>query len=101
MGRKVISKTSISSAASAVKSIGRARKESQDVGRVEETVEAVQQQMAALDADFKSETDALVSKIDPMTEPLTTLAIKPKKTNISIRLFTLAWAPYTDGKPAY
>ena len=57
--------------------------------------------MAALDADFKSETDALVSKIDPMTEPLTTLAIKPKKTNISIRLFTLAWAPYTDGKPAY
>ncbi|MEP6536437.1 MAG: DUF87 domain-containing protein [Bryobacteraceae bacterium] len=101
MGRKVISKTTISSAASAVKSIGRARKESQDVGRVEETVEAVQQQMAAVDADFKAETDALVSKIDPMTEPLTTLALKPKKTNISIRLFTLAWAPYADGKPAY
>jgi hypothetical protein len=101
MGRKVLSKTNISSAASAVKSMGRIRKESQDVTRVEETVEAVQQQMAALDAEFKAETDALQLKIDPMTEPLTTIAIKPKKTNISIRLFTLAWAPYTEGKPAF
>jgi hypothetical protein len=101
MGRKIISKTTIASAASAAKSVGRIRKESQDVARVEETVEAVQQQMANLDADFKKETDALQSKIDPMAEPLTTIAIKPKKTNISIRLFTLAWAPYTEGKPAF
>ncbi len=101
MGRKVISKTTIASAASAVKSIGRSQKESQDVARSQETVEAVQQQMAATDADFKTETDALVSKIDPMTEALTTLTIKPKKTNISIRLLTLAWAPNTEGKPAY
>jgi len=101
MGRKVLSKTNLASAASAVKSMGRVRKESQDVARVEETVEAVQQQMANLDAEFKAEADALQSKIDPMTEPLTTIAVKPKKTNISIRLFTLAWAPYTEGKPAF
>ena len=48
MGRKVISKTTIASAASAARSIGRSQKESQDVARTEETVEAVQQQMAAL-----------------------------------------------------
>lgn len=101
MGRKVISKTTIASAASAAKAFGRSRKESQDVVRTEETVEAVQQQMAEVDAGFKSEAGALLSKIDPMTEPLTTVAIKPKKTNISIRLYTLAWAPYTEGKPAY
>jgi hypothetical protein len=40
-------------------------------------------------------------RIDPMTEPLTTIAIKPKKVNISVRLFTLAWAPYTEGNPAF
>jgi hypothetical protein len=93
MGRKMISKTTISGAASAARSIGRARKESQDVARYEETVEAVQQQMADLDAKFKAEAESMQSKIDPMTEPLTTIAIKPKKTNISIRLFSLAWTP--------
>ncbi len=101
MGRKVISRTTINSAAAAAKTIGRARKESQDVNRTEETVEAVQQRMAALDSQFKAETDALQAKIDPMTEPLTNIVIKPKKTNISIRVFTLAWAPYTEGKPAF
>ena len=87
--------------ASAARSIGRARKESQDVARYEETVEAVQQHMNDLDAKFKAEAEAMQSKIDPMTEPLTTIAIKPKKTNISIRLFSLAWAPYANGTPAF
>jgi hypothetical protein len=69
-------------------------KESQDVGRAEETVAAVNEQMAALDAQFKAETEALEKAIDPQTEALETISLKPKKSNIAIKLFTLAWAPY-------
>ena len=93
MGRKVHQQDKFQAPHPPHSSIGRARKESQDVAAYEETVEAVQQQMADLDAKFKAETEALQSKIDPMTEPLTTIAVKPKKTNISIRLFSLAWTP--------
>lgn len=68
-------------------------KERQDIGRAEETVEAVQQQLSDLEAEFRSEMAALETKTDPLAEPLETVSLKPKKTNISVRLIALAWAP--------
>jgi hypothetical protein len=101
-GRKLLSKTNVASAASAARSMGRIGKESGDVARAQETVEAVTQQLADLEAQIKAETDAIAAKSDPMTENLQVCAIKPKKTNINVRLFTLAWVPYTsDGQPAW
>ena len=41
-----------------------------------------------------AETEVLASTFDRTAEAFETVAIKPKKTNISVRLFTLAWAPY-------
>jgi hypothetical protein len=32
--------------------------------------------------------------MDPGTEPLETVTLKPKKTNISVRSVVLAWTPY-------
>ena len=34
------------------------------------------------------------SKVDPMAETLEKVVVKPKKTNISVSLVALAWAPY-------
>jgi hypothetical protein len=106
LGRKVISKTTLNSAAQAARSMSRTYKESQDVGRYNESVEAVQQQLDDLNNQFQAEVDGLASKIDPATEQFETIAIKPKKTGISVRLLTLCWAPYvkdTSGqmKPAW
>jgi hypothetical protein len=64
------------------------------VARAGETVESLQKQIASLEAEFEAETAALAEKIDPLTEPLETLSIKPKKTDILVQLVTLAWAPY-------
>jgi hypothetical protein len=36
----------------------------------------------------------LETKIDPSTETLETLSLKPKKANVSVTLVTLAWAPH-------
>jgi len=94
MGRKAVSLTTLGRATTAARSVGRSMKEAQDVGRAEETVAAVNEQMAALDAQFKAETEALEKAIDPQTESLETICLKPKKSNIAIKLFTLAWAPY-------
>jgi hypothetical protein len=68
-------------------------KETQDVGRAKESVEAVEQAAADLDAQFKAEADALAASTDPLTEALETISLKPTRQNISVRLVALAWAP--------
>jgi hypothetical protein len=93
MGRKTISAGSIGRATTAARGVGRSMKESQDVNRAEENVEAIQQQYDDLSAQFKAETDALEAKIDPQTETLESISLRPKKTDIAVRLVALAWAP--------
>ena len=59
LGRKTISATNIGRATTAIRSAGRVMKESEDVGQAEENVAALQQQLGDLEAQFKSESDAL------------------------------------------
>jgi hypothetical protein len=94
MGRKAVSLSSLSRATSAARGVGRSIKESQDVGRAEETVAAVDAQLAELDAQFKKETTAIEASGDPQTENLETSIVKPTKANITVKLLSLAWAPY-------
>jgi len=61
------------------------------VGRAQETVEALQQQMADLEAEFKAEA---ASAALPGAESIQAITIKPTKQNISVKLVTLAWAPW-------
>jgi len=74
--------------------VSRSMKESQDVARAGETVEALQQQLADLEAQFQAESQALETSVDPMAEKFETITVKPKKTNISITLVALAWLPH-------
>jgi hypothetical protein len=94
MGRKTLSAGNIGKAATAARGVGRSMKESQDVARAEENVEAIQQQYADLEAQFKADVDALTGKIDPVTERLETVSLRPKKTDITVKRVALAWAPY-------
>ena len=94
LGRKTISLTSLGRATTAVRGVGRSMKESQDVGRAQETVAAINEQLAELDAQFKADTGAIEKSSDPQTEVLETTVVKPTKANITIKLLTLAWAPY-------
>jgi hypothetical protein len=94
MGRKTISATNIGRATTAIRSAGRVMKESKDVGAAEENVAALQQQLADLEAQFKSESDALAAATDPLNEKLETISIKPTKANIAVKLVALAWTPH-------
>jgi hypothetical protein len=80
--------------------------QSGDVNRAGETVEAIQQQLADLDAQFRADTDALSHAADPLTETLETIELRPSKTNINVRLVALVWLPFTRDtagmvKPAF
>ncbi|NJN95710.1 MAG: ATP-binding protein [Anaerolineales bacterium] len=93
-GRKVISSSTISKVSSAARKAGQAMEQSKDVGQATETVEAIQQQLADLQAQFAEETAVLEAKMDPQNETFETVAIRPKKTDISVQLVALVWAPY-------
>jgi hypothetical protein len=94
LGRKTISAGTISRATTAARGAGRSYKESQDVGRAQETVEAIRQQRDDLEAQLRAETADLEAKLDPTTERLETIAIRPKKSDIDVRNVALAWAPH-------
>ncbi len=94
LGRKTISATNIGRATTAIRSAGRVMKESQDVGYAEENVAALQQQLADLEAQFKTESDALAASTDPLNEKLESISIKPTKANIAVKLVALAWTPH-------
>ena len=93
MGRKTISATNIGRASTAARSVGRTMKERQDVGRAEENVSVLEQQLGDLEAEFKAETERLAERMDPAREQLERTALRPKKTNIAVNLFGLAWVP--------
>lgn len=94
LGRKTISQTNIGRATTAIRSAGRVMKESKDVGQAEDNVAALLQQLAELEAQFKAESEALAAAIDPLTEKLDSIAVKPAKANIAVKLVALAWTPY-------
>lgn len=94
LGRKRASMSTLGRATTAVRGAGRSMKEAQDVDRAEDNVTVIEQKIADLDAEFKSETATLERSFDPQTEQLDTVSLKPTKANISVKLLTLAWAPY-------
>ncbi len=94
MGRKTISASNLGRATTAVRSAGRVLKESKDVGVAEENVAALQQQLADLESQFKSESEVLASATDPLNEKLDTISIKLTKSNIAVKLVALAWTPH-------
>jgi hypothetical protein len=99
LGRKTISAANIGRATTAIRGAGRAIKESGDVGQAEENVSALRQQLADLETQFKTESDALAAATDPLNEKLERVSLKPTKPNISVKLVALAWTPHwRDGK---
>ncbi len=100
-GRKAFGVGTVGRAAGAAKGVSRSMKESADVARSSETIEAVTQQLQELQAALESEITELTEKSDPSTEPLNSISIKPKKKDITTKLVCLVWVPHlvTDGNP--
>jgi hypothetical protein len=91
-GRKTVSAGSIGRATTAARGAGRVFKEREDVARAQETVSAVQQALADLDAQLQGQLAEREARTEP--ERLETVALRPKKTDVRVRLCALAWMPH-------
>ncbi len=89
-GRKKVSVTNMGRVATAARSAGRVLREQGDVGRANETVESIDAQLQLLENELQAEIDRLHSESE-MNHELEELVIRPRKTNIQIKLFALGW----------
>ncbi|MEZ5356894.1 MAG: hypothetical protein R2762_30005 [Bryobacteraceae bacterium] len=83
--------SSVTKVISGARSAGRAYEQQKDVDRAEDSVERLEEQVKALQTDLQGQIDALSAAGDPMTEQFETISVKPKKTNISVKLVGLVW----------
>jgi hypothetical protein len=93
-GRKLRSTANVGRAATSFRSAGRVMREREDVAHAEETVDAVDKQIADLDVQFKTETEKLEGASAPDAIKLDEIEVKPKKADINVMQVSLAWVPY-------
>ena len=96
-GRKLASSATIGRATTAARSVGRVARERADVGRAEESLEALRGQLAALEAQFASETEHVGAVADPATIALEEVRIRPRKADTTVSRLALAWVPEPAG----
>jgi hypothetical protein len=88
LGRRAVSLSTLGRATTAARGVGRAAKELDDVTRASERVQRAQEELNQLQEQLDREVDGLVGKESTDVE---TVAIKPKRGSIDVRLIALAW----------
>ncbi|MBK8180942.1 MAG: ATP-binding protein [Planctomycetes bacterium] len=83
----------VGKASTAARGASRSARESSDVERAAETVEALRRQRADLEAEAQAELASADPRVDPASEPLEPVEVGLKKTNVTVRAFALAWVP--------
>jgi hypothetical protein len=106
LGRKVASVGTVGRATTTARGVGRAAREKGDIARARRDLEALYQKLGDLQAEFEEEISLLGESMDPAAFEITTTAVRPRKTDISVGQFCLAWLPHwlsEDGlvEPAY
>jgi len=93
-GRKKLSQSTLGRASTTAGRAGRILKESKDIERAEENVDEPKKQLDDLQRQLSEEAESAKMSIDPLSENLEALAVRPNKKDISVTSMSLAWAPY-------
>ena len=93
-GRGKVGVGTLGKVATATRGAGRAAQQAGDVTRAQESVEAVRQQYADLDARLQAEVDALGAAYDAQREALEEVVVKAKAADVHVQLCALLWVPY-------
>jgi hypothetical protein len=94
LGNKLASKTNLSKAGTAAKTLGRTAQKQGDVARAEESLESLQQQYDELSQQFQNEVDEIENKLNAHSLELETIDIPSKKSDIRLNRLALVWIPW-------
>ncbi|MDA0658598.1 MAG: ATP-binding protein [Planctomycetota bacterium] len=93
LGRRALSTRTLGHAASAAKGIGRASSQSAEVREAEKKLESVETEIESMEQELNTEIQAIEETLNPLKEQLEKFELKPRKTDIDVRLVALAWQP--------
>lgn len=93
LGRKKLSAGTLGKAATTMRGVTRSLDQAGDVNRAADTVEALQQSLADLDAQFREEAETLAQTWEGSANEVETLELRLAKTNIQLKLIGLGWTP--------
>jgi hypothetical protein len=94
MGRKAVSVSSAGRFGTAMRSASRIRKESMDVNRAQETLEATKLQLEELDQRLQEDIEGIEADLVPDEESIEEVLVKPKSSDMTLEFFGLVWMPY-------
>lgn len=94
LGRKAVSASSAGRFGTAMRSASRVRKESMDVHRAQDTLEATKLGLAELDQRLQEDIERIEATFDPDSENIQEILVKPKSSDMTLEFFGLVWMPY-------
>ena len=97
LGRKAVSKTNVSRAATAAKAASRAAQQRDGASQAAGSLESLRQKYTELQAKFQREIEKLDAALRPEALVFEPLSIRPRKTDITVERVVLAWMPYHVG----
>jgi hypothetical protein len=92
LGRRAVSASTLGRATTAARGVGRTMKESGDVKRASETVEAVRAQALELEQQVREETQALAATFERPVA-LDRVTLLPKRGQVLVQVVALGWDP--------
>ena len=76
------------------------------ISESQEEVEELRREISKLEAELKTESEEITRKWDSLLENLTSEELAPRRTDVNLKLTSLAWLPswfitYTDGRGSH
>ncbi|MCL4195403.1 MAG: ATP-binding protein, partial [Thermoguttaceae bacterium] len=92
LGRKMLSTTTMNRAATSARAATRASRQRADIGRAEETVEAISERLNDLESQVHAEVEKIRQSLNPDTLVLEQVEVKPRKADVNVKQVSLVWA---------
>ena len=96
-GRKLASSTNIGKAATGMRAATRASEQRADVARAEDNQKALQKDLDALNEELESQMETIKEENAVDNLEITTIELKPRKSDTMVDGVTLLWLPYAVG----
>jgi hypothetical protein len=93
LGRKKMSRRSMGRATTAMRGAGRASREKDDIQRAEAAVDALRGERAEMEDMLVGEIEALRGRFEVDALEVETVAVAPRKADITVHRLALAWLP--------
>jgi len=94
LGRRTMSASTMGRAATAIKGAGRTSKEARDIDMANDSLVAVQERFQSMQQELETELQTIKDSNDVDAVTIEATSIRPRKSDISITSFGIAWLPF-------